>query len=185
MVVPGFHTHDGALFRAQMGGGPLNVEGDAGGETLTLKGAGVGLNIAVGGALNPSLVLFGEVAVHVVSDPDVEVGGLSGQASGNSTFGGLGAGMAYYFPGNTFVGATLMMNNLTSDDGDPDTDDEEATDYGAGLKLQAGHEWWVSADWGLGVAAQVWAGATSEDVLGTTIDYTATSFALLFSATYN
>jgi hypothetical protein len=58
---------------------------------------------------------------------------------------------------------------------------------GVGASFMAGKEWWVSHDWGLGVAGQfrvAWMKAKAE-FAGSDDTMTATAFAILFSATYN
>jgi hypothetical protein len=45
-----------------------------------------------------------------------------------------------------------------------------------------GKEWWVGADWGIGLAGQFVYVAVEDDVLG---DVSGLALSLLFSATYN
>ena len=47
-----------------------------------------------------------------------------------------------------------------------------------------GKEWWVTQDWGLGVAGEVLF-ASMKDAGDTSITWTGTAFSVVFSATYN
>ena len=56
---------------------------------------------------------------------------------------------------------------------------------GLGFQAMVGKEWWVTADWGLGVAADLLLSSMKDDPAVSNDTYSATTFGLLFSATYN
>ena len=184
-VMPGYHQHDGFFFRAQIGGGYTSLEqSDA---DLTIAGGGAAVNLAFGGAVSDRLIIYGEIFDSTASKPTLTVAGTDiGEADGDASVVGVGAGVAYYLPSNTYFSGSLLMQQLTLIDADGDQAGE--TEFGPGLKLQVGHEWWVSHDWALGLAAQFLAGTmddTDTDLNGDALKWTATGFSLLFSATYN
>ena len=70
-------------------------------------------------------------------------------------------------------------------------DNEEVadTEYGPGLSLVVGKEWWVSDNWGLGVAAQLYAARMKDRepavAGGDAPTWRALGLNLLFSASFN
>ncbi len=52
---------------------------------------------------------------------------------------------------------------------------------GIGLRLGVGKEWWIGDQWGLGVGANLFAASLEDE---DDFEYSATSFALSFSATF-
>ncbi len=48
-----------------------------------------------------------------------------------------------------------------------------------------GKEWWVTDNWGVGVAAELLLSSMKDDPVVSDATYSATTFGLLFSATYN
>lgn len=61
------------------------------------------------------------------------------------------------------------------------------TDNGIGINLAIGKEWWVSDNWGLGVAAQLSSTVLPDKNLrtGEELNLTTHSVGILFSATFN
>ena len=59
--------------------------------------------------------------------------------------------------------------------------------YGIGINLAIGKEWWVSDNWGLGVAAQLSSTVLPDKNLrtGEELNLTTHSVGILFSATFN
>jgi hypothetical protein len=184
-MAPGYHQHDGGFIRLQLGGGYTSFgQSD---NDVTIAGSGAAFNFAFGGAISNGLILYGEVFSSIASQPTLSVGGSDlGEADGDAAVTGLGAGLAYYLPSNTFFSGSLVMQQLSLIDSNGDEAGE--TEYGPGVKIQVGHEWWVSHDWAVGLAGQFLAGTMDdqdEGFSGETLAWTASSFSLLFSATYN
>lgn len=179
---PGFHDHDGFYLRLLIGPGYLYSSASYEGESISVKGVGGTFSIAAGGIVSRNLAIFGEVTGTSISDPTVDEGGDSGTADGYTmTLVGLGPGLAYYLGGNAYLSATLLLSKLSVSADDSDQTAE--TDWGFGGALAGGKEWWVSDNWGLGIAGQLSLNSIKEK----DVDYRWTSIAvsLLFTATYN
>jgi hypothetical protein len=179
---PGFHEHDGFYLRLLIGPGYLYNTASYQGETASIKGVGGTFSVAAGGIVSRNLAIFGEITGTSVSNPTVEAGGYSGTADGSTmTFMGLGPGLAYYLDGNAYLSGTLLLAKLSSSNENSNTTGE--SDWGFGGALAGGKEWWVSDNWGVGVAGQLALSSIKEK----NADYSWTSLAisLLFTATYN
>jgi hypothetical protein len=55
---------------------------------------------------------------------------------------------------------------------------------GIGIQLMVGKEWWISQDWGIGVAGE-FIGASMKDKNDSSVTWSADAFSILVSATYN
>jgi hypothetical protein len=87
-------------------------------------------------------------------------------------------------PINLYLTAALGAGWLTVNiDGE---DESRSTDVGMGFDFDVGKEWWVSDNWGLGLAGRfsLVAGTTSNEGTDVETDFAMAAFALLFSATY-
>jgi hypothetical protein len=144
----------------------------------------------VGGAPTRDLVIFGRVRGSWIFDPKVRVGDRRADASDDLVVSQslLGAGINYYLmPINIYFGGAIGFSTITStwDRGGNLGDAHQDSDVGFGIDLDAGKEWWVSNNWGLGVAlrlslASVPAGSEEpQDAV-----YGSGFVTLLFSATY-
>lgn len=174
----GVHTHDG--FYLRMGTGPsyMRASASGSGSDVTVSGNGLELGVAVGGSVAENLSLFGEVASSVSEAPTVEQDGSERVASRNSaSVGGVGPRVAYYFmPLNLYVSGTLMLSRYKSA--------ATVSRLGPGVSLMVGKEWWVSDNWGLGVAGRLF-GASAKDRRDGDLTWTMSSVGIVFSATYN
>jgi hypothetical protein len=178
MIPPGYHTHHGVYARLAFGGGGL--WGSASGQSYS--GTSLAFAVAGGTAITESLILYVEIIWHNM--PNHIRGNGTWTATGAQTW-GPGFGVAYYFmPLNLYVSGTLLYQVLDLGtvqwNGSGSPPDGEA---GLGGSLMVGKEWWVSANWGLGVAAQLlYGGANGSSASG---PWTAGALALMFSSTYN
>jgi hypothetical protein len=190
---PGFHTHDGFFLRLGLGVGYARTSISVDGDKLTYVGASIPFNLAIGAAIRPNLILFGEVISHGMSSPDKKYAGETKNAnSTNLSIQGIGPGVAYYFmPINIYVSGSILLHKVNYDD---DNDNYDATDlstFGFAGNLMVGKEWWVSRDWGLGLAIQGMLGTAKNraqnDQSGHLIEgrWNSMAFGLLMSATYN
>ena len=170
--------------RLAAGIGYLHASDSALGVDRTISGTGLGVSFAFGGALTRNLVLFGELASLSASDPTVEIDGSSSTAdSATLNLTALGPGVAYYLePLNLYFSGALSFSRVSGREDDSD-DSFDLTDMGVGGNVLVGKEWWVSANWGLGVAGMLH--LASRKVNGDASRMTALGLALLFSATYN
>jgi hypothetical protein len=88
-------------------------------------------------------------------------------------------------PINLYLTAAVGPGWLTLRvDGDDET---RGTDTGFGFDFDIGKEWWVSDNWGLGLAGRfsLVGGTTKSDNTDIESDFGMAAFSLAFSATYN
>jgi hypothetical protein len=157
----GWHRHDGVFLRFLAGAGHTSMSTTASGIDARMAGAGYGFGFALGGAVLPNLILFGELLESAAIEPDVDVEGLPPlQAQADAGANGVGVGVGYYFGPNLYLTGTLVATRMVSID--DDGDEIGRTKVGPGLSLVAGKEWWVSANWGLGVAVQLYLARTRD-----------------------
>lgn len=177
---PTARTHDGFFLRFHVGPAGFAASASAGGDEVTLSGSGGGFGLALGGAVNPRLILFVEVFDDIAVGPTLEVNGESATASDDVRAGviGFGPGIAYYFPSNLYLSGTLALAKLSIQE---DGEEVAESDTGFGVSGVLGKEWWVSSQWGLGIAAQMFLGSIPDGDL----DWATAGFMLAFSATYN
>jgi hypothetical protein len=197
--VAGSHEHDGFYLRLHIGPGYTHMSANSTGNDIVISGTSGAFGLAMGGAVTGNLILFGTFTFASISNPNIKVNGMSTDANGLpfSTGGGtadsfgIGAGAAYYIePTNLYLSGSLLANQLQINDSNGSSVGQ--TNFGVGFEGLVGKEWWVSDNWGLGVAAQfLWASmkdkadATGLVTTGDTPTWTSAAFSLLFSATYN
>jgi hypothetical protein len=160
---PGAHTHDGLFLRFT--GGPgfgiYNGTGDVittAGEIIgdpSNEGSQVGGSISLGGSIGENLILHGDIWVSIVSTEKKH--SQLYQEFGTAV---VGLGVTYYWmPVNMYVTGSIGMANsfLVLHEGTQTNSNEDlARDIttGVGVAVIVGKEWWVSANWALGVAIQ-------------------------------
>lgn len=170
--------HEGFFLRFQAGPGYLRT--NFADEFGTRGGSGT-LGVAIGGTIARNLILFGEVVSQSSPSPVYEEGGRSVIAEELTIgYSGVGAGLAYYLPANFYVSGSLLFSQVTAEiDGW-----RGKSRLGTGTRLSVGKEWWVSSDWGLGLAVVGdFASVKDFDPNGSTIGIGGLSLA--FSATLN
>ena len=196
---PGAESHDGFYLRMQLGLGYTSMSASKNGTNASVAGGGTSFAIALGGAINPHVIIYGTVTNSTASKPDGKISGPSpdynnkGRAFGlvgvggygNAGVVGLGGGMAYYLDSNLFFAGSLLGSRLFIDNDSGNT--LARTAWGFTFEGLAGKEWWVSDNWGLGVSGQVLLGAMKDEgIAGEDVaTWTVAAFSVLFSATYN
>ena len=181
--MPGYHEHDGFYMRLLLGVGYLHSSASYQGDSMAVSGVGVTMGAAFGGALTPNLIIYGEFVGTIVSDPTLEYNGQSGTASGlTASMMGFGPGIAYYIDPNLYFSGTLLFTRLSFSDSNSN-EDVASTDLGFGAGFTVGKEWWISRDWGIGLAGQFMVASMKDKDVDTR--WTGLSGSLLFSATYN
>jgi hypothetical protein len=195
----GAETHDGLYLRLQLGYGYTRMSASTKGTDLSIAGGGGGFDIALGAALNPHLIIYGTLIESVARNPTYKLNGPSTTDNPSGTIAGLvsvggfgsagvvgvGGGLATYLPSNLFFAGSLLASRLFVDD--RYGNNAGNTDWGFTFDGQLGKEWWVSDNWGLGVAGQLLLGAmkdhpfTNESVP----TWYLAAFSVLFSASYN
>jgi len=180
----GAHQHDGFYARVTAGIGYLSASESANGGTGTYSGFGGTLSAAFGGVIAPNLVLYGELLGTSVTNASWTTGGATQTYSGiDVMLFGIGPGVAYYIePVNLYLSGTLTFTQISFSD-TSSTYPIDSTDLGVGLSFTVGKEWWVSRDWGIGIAGQFHIAAMHDPTVDARLR--ASVFSLLFSATYN
>ncbi len=174
---PEYHRHLGFFLRFDIGTSLVWARGSVSG-SVEPSGAGPGLLMALGGALSEDLILFGEVATREANSTDSS-SGFSQERTVN--VGGPGAGLSYYFmPLNVYVSGALILPTLSLASAD-------VTKLGLGLDASVGKEWWVSSNWGLGLAFQLLVARMAGRDGDRTVDpsWRAVALSLSGSATFN
>jgi len=178
------HAHQGLFTRVALGPAGFDSQATFGSDKYEISGGGAGFSLAVGWAVTPQLVIYGEVFDDVAVGPtlkmnDMDVGTSGGDVSAGVV--GIGPGVAYYFPSNLYVSATLAASRLTVQQGGMDV---AHTDTGFGVSAMVGKEWWVTQKWGVGVGGQLYVGSIPDSTQGSP-SWTTAGAMLAFSATYN
>lgn len=181
---PGFHEHDGFYLSLSAGPGYSSTKDEA--EplgTFTISGMAVAFDVRIGGTIADNLVLSGDIISWSIQDPKVErEGGGSGTFDGMFMHITYGAGLTYYFmPSNIFLSGGLGAGYFSFSRGG----DSFRTDPGLSFHVKAGKEWWVSADWGLGVAASFGWGSVKNTVDSQTETLSGYSVNVQFNATFH
>lgn len=182
-------THDGFFLRLGLGGAGLSADADVeGGSTIEVNGGSGLLDVAIGGIVAENLAVHGHIHGVTVTEPDVKLGGNASGKLDDTNFNasGVGAGVTYYvMPLNLYVSGSALFLQLSLTD--KDGEEIARSDTGFGGVLQVGKEWWVSDDWGLGLAASVMGGSIKGETKNTKeeVEWTVLSYGLFFSATYN
>jgi hypothetical protein len=181
---PPEHLHDGFYLRLHLGAGETHFSGAYGnGNTVTASGGSGSFGVAIGGAVAPNFIVFGTV-FGVGFSPSVKIGGVdAGLNNSSAALAGIGVGAAYYFePANLYLSGALALTSAEIDDAN--SNPIYQTRDGIGVQLMVGKEWWISQDWGIGLAGE-FIGASMKDKGDSSVTWSADTFSILFSATYN
>ncbi|HZL18099.1 MAG TPA: hypothetical protein VFG23_10165, partial [Polyangia bacterium] len=174
---PGAETHDGLYLRLQLGVGYMRMSASTKGTDSSIAGASGNFDLALGAALSPRLIIYGTVIESKARNPTYKLDGpsLSDNPSGmivgtvslggfgNAGVVGVGGGVATYLPSNLFLAGSLLASRLFVDDFNGNL--VAKSDWGFTFEGQLGKEWWVSDNWGLGIAGQLLLGAMNDHPL--------------------
>ncbi len=175
----GFHEHDGFFLSLSMGPAYASVDNTAGSTTLTYSGFGASFDFRIGGAIGQNLILTGDLMGWSLFEP--EVSGHGSMSDSYFTQSTVGAGLTYYFmPVNVFVSGTVGFAGFSLDA----SGRRASTDSGVGVYVKAGKDWWVSADWALGIAASLGWSSVSNSTDAGSEKLSGYSVSLQFNATY-
>jgi hypothetical protein len=184
----GYHEHDGFFLRMLYGFGYADLtEEDVLGSDLKYSGFAQDLRFQIGGTVANNLILFGEFGGNVQIDPQMEWMNMSATAEDVtvSVF-GFGGGLTYYvMPTNFFFSLSFLSSQATFEF-EGTTGESQ---YGFGMYLMMGKEWWVGKDWGLGVSLYGCYNTMNDEGSVEGINYSSDinhySIGAMFSATYN
>ncbi|MFN3202094.1 MAG: hypothetical protein ACE366_27055 [Bradymonadia bacterium] len=184
-------THDGFSFQANLGPAvqswQLEFDNGGGDERYAVSGEGMLFDFTFGGAVTENLILFGQLSTVSTVGPDIEL-----ESNGRArtfrddtiaaTATSYGFGAMYYIPSlNMYAGGSVLTTRARLGAHGLTT----TSDRGLGLHLRVGKEWWVSEDWGLGIAAHAFGNQIPTTHTDEGEQMGMTTFALTFSATYN
>ena len=179
------HKHDGFYLRLTTGiGGTTSIEKVEGAE-FNISGISGHSTIGIGYAVVENLILNLDISNSLVRDPIVEIDGEEiGEADAELTISQVGIGATYYImPINVYLAGSIALasGTLRSDWG------KTESDAGYGINVAVGKEWWVSDNWGIGVAGQLFHTVLPDEnlITGEVFDLKTTSLGILFSATFN
>ena len=185
-VVSGIQQHDGFFLRIQYGFGKGRVvEEEYYGDDREFDGTAGVLRVQIGYEVGDNLMLFGALGGFSMQDPDVKWQGTTvNEANADLVVVDLGIGLTYYImPYNLYFSGSLNTSATSIDV----KDQPEESGSGYGIYLSVGKEWWVSDNWGLGVALFVYYGEADVENESTKKEYPVQNrfFGIAFSATYN
>jgi hypothetical protein len=200
-----FHKHDGFFLRFGLGVGYFSSSGSAS-ETgfadsnYTVKGGALALDISIGGAVAPGVILAASLTGTSTGSATVHTDGFP-DTSSSAALSALGLMVDYYpNPAEGFhLGGALSIAGV-SYNSDSQSNNNDDTRAGGAISGHIGYEWWVGTDWSIGLMGRItYAHATRRiDVSSTTVNGvqitaagsqewkdSVVSPAVLFVATYN
>lgn len=167
-------THDGFFLRLAPGFGHMESKSNG----VTFDGTDGYFSLMLGGAIQENTILHVELATGTITDPS-GTGGV--QMDGDLSTSIFGIGMTQYFmPANAYVSFSVGPASQSLDSHGTTFE----SDRGLGVNVTVGKEWWVSDNWGLGVAGHLlYANVGGGDLSSS--DIKTLAYGILFSATYN
>lgn len=185
---PGAERHDGFFLRMATGPAALGVGVSGDRREYGFGGGGQQFELSIGGALSENLILHGDLIAMGSENLDTEDAEIE-LDDRVLTLGGLGGGLTWYWmPYNIYVSGSVLVvyGELNHERGDDDFHTELTLDRAAMARVMVGKEWWVSDNWGLGVALSVYGGAgLADDQTEEDMDAGFGGASLAFSATFN
>jgi hypothetical protein len=180
----GFHTHDGFFLQVHVGISATGFSSKQAGVKTNYAGGGISSGVAIGGVIAHNLVLYAAFFGTETGSPDKQVAGASVTSDlGQIGVGAFGPGLAYYFERcNLYLSAAFGLAGFTANDGGGVKVDSAKS--GSAFDFMVGKEWWVSHDWGVGIAGELMA-ASLKDKNTPGLTWSASGLSILFSATYN
>lgn len=179
------HKHDGFYLRLTTGvGSTTSIEETEVGE-LSFSGMSGNTTLGIGYAVVENLIINLDIFASSVADPTVEIDGKDvGAVDAEVTITNIGVGATYYImPANVYLTGSIAL--ATGSVGSGRVKVESETGYG--INVAIGKEWWVSDNWGIGVAGQLFHTVLPDEnlITGEVFDLKTTSIGILFSATFN
>jgi len=189
-VEKGPHEHDGLYFRFMMGAGYAQTSSTNKVNKFQNQEISHFGEFQFGGTILKNTILSVNFPVYFIPLP----GGLSlpnsmtgtGAASGvESYIAAMGVGVTHYFmPVNIFISSSFYYSMTGVEY--PGVSGDKNNTKGFAVGFSAGKEWWVSKEWGLGVALNFYYSRQNDLTKGldiTPLDVFSVNIA--FTATYN
>jgi hypothetical protein len=184
------HSHTGFFLRMAIGGGYMATASTLEGPTFPGKvdaaGGALALEVAIGGALSPGIILAGSYSVLTVGNAKLTDDTRTYRPAHDMGL-TMVAAMLDVYPNpraGFHFGGGLGFASVRARPGD-DAQASSGGQNGFGLAPHVGYEWWVSNYWGLGVLGRFVFARTAGDYADGREKDTVTGGAILFSATYN
>ncbi|MBS2025644.1 MAG: hypothetical protein JST92_24865 [Deltaproteobacteria bacterium] len=150
----------------------------------SITGGGGSFGLAIGGAVSENVILAFHLLDSVAVAPSFSNGSIIATASNDVSVGVVvyGANVTLYtMPFNGYLSLTLGPSKLAL----TENNQTYATNWGVGGRVQLGKEWWVSDNWGLGVAVHFTWSRNPDGSDNNSGQWTTWSSAVAFSATFN
>src|SRR5262249_37669586 len=135
------------------------------------------------GAVTENAVIHARIADFFEFSPHVTLNGHD-EGDANASVGGVFVGPAftyYFMPVNIYLTGAVGISWIRAVNG---SSNEYTSNIGLGLNADIGKEWWISDDWGLGMAARFWFTHATDKDSGLDIKFDMTGVGALFTATY-
>ncbi len=188
----GIHEHDGFFLRMLLGAGYAElVEKNVMGSDLKFSGPTVPFHFQIGGQLSKNFIFYGEIGFASQTNPEMEWMGQSGSSSDITVFvGDLGLGITYYLmPVNIYFSLSTLYSQAQLEYNNTKSESKISYDNINGINLMVGKEWWVGAQWALGVALYGYYSDmhVQTSIEGINYDYFTRNFSIgaMISATFN
>jgi hypothetical protein len=192
-VPKGFHMHDG--FYLSLTGGPAfgTITLNATHTSFTkmeFGGTGFQFDFKIGGVISEeaNLILSFDLISRAISSPSLTVDGNTASTTSSVTAGDVlyGVGITKYFmPENIFINATVGIGVFSFGY----DNNSGSSKSGFGFQIKGGKEWWVSDNWGLGVAVGLGYISADDQTDSSNPNYSATisttKFFIVFNTTFN
>ncbi len=172
---PTRRRHLGGFAHLDIGGGWISTS--AGSSAGGFSGGAVPLSVAGGASVVENWILGAEL--WALAAPTSRSG-----ASSTLFISGIGPTVTHYFmPVNVFVTLTPALAVLSVTDNTLGVSDR--TEYGFGLRLAVGKEWWVGDHWAAGVALMGFFSTNRDQGSGSRPTWTTFGWGVGLSATLN
>ena len=188
----GVHEHDGFFLRMLLGAGYAEtVEKNVMGSDLKFSGITVPFRFQIGGPISKNFIFYGEFGFASQEDPEMERMGQSGSTSDVTvSVGDLGLGITYYLmPINIYFSLSALTSQVQLEYNN--TKSESVMDYEHfnGINGMVGKEWWIGAQWALGLALYGYYSGmhVQTSIEGVNYEYSTHNYSIgvMISATFN
>lgn len=194
-TIKGYHRHDGFYLSLNFGSQIADLAVKSNGQSeIGLSGLGLIGDYKIGWAVKENMILHLTLLGNSINDPSII--GLTNASVGSipeiskvgiSTAGIgmlIGGGITkYIMPLNLFLSASVGTGQFMISD---NIGSSFTTNVGTSFQLKAGKEWWVSANWGLGLSlSYIRTNANMQYGNNSTERLASDFFGIMFNTTFN